>query len=57
MPDYFFFSYARANLDDYLKKFYQDLSDKIRELLGLNRDERVGYFDETSSWVPTGAPR
>jgi FxsC-like protein len=47
MPNYFFFSYARANLDDYLKKFYQDLSDKIREMLGLNREEQVGFFDET----------
>jgi FxsC-like protein len=48
MPDYFFFSYARANLDDYLKKFYDDLSAAIREKTGiLDKEERVGFFDKT----------
>lgn len=46
MPDYFFFSYARANLDDYLRQFYEDLSDKIREKVGLGKEAQVGFFDQ-----------
>jgi FxsC-like protein len=42
----FFFSYARANSDPYLKQFFNDLSDSIRGQLGLDQDEVVGFFDQ-----------
>lgn len=46
MPYYFFFSYARNNNDDYLRKFFDDLSDKIREILGFGPGVQVGFFDQ-----------
>ena len=47
MPHRFFFSYARANANDsYLKQFFDDLSDRIRGQLGLDKDEPVGFFDQ-----------
>ena len=42
----FFFSYARANYDAYLKLFFDDLSEDIRQKLGLDRNAKVGYFDQ-----------
>ena len=42
----FFFSYARANSDEYLKKFFNDLSESIRGQLGLDQDDVVGFFDQ-----------
>lgn len=46
MPYYFFFSYARANNDPYLSQFFDDLSDKIRDKVGLGKDVTVGFFDQ-----------
>lgn len=46
MPHYFFFSYARANNDSYLQRFFEDLSDKIRDILGFSKDKQVGFFDQ-----------
>lgn len=46
MPNLFFFSYARHNSDEYLKKFFDDLSGKIRDQLGLDQEEEVGFFDQ-----------
>jgi FxsC-like protein len=42
----FFFSYARANSDEYLKKFFDDLSVSVRLRLGLDQEEVVGFFDQ-----------
>lgn len=58
MSDLFFFSYSRDNYEDgYLKLFFDELSAKIRERLGLGREERVGYLDQPelklgASWRP-----
>jgi len=46
MAYYFFFSYARNNSDDYLRYFFDELSGKIRDQLGLDQDEEVGFFDQ-----------
>jgi FxsC-like protein len=42
----FFFSYTRNNNDIYLKSFFKDLSDAVRDKLGLGPKEDVGFFDE-----------
>ncbi len=47
MPHLFFFSYARANANDnYLNQFFEDLSQRIRDQLGLDANEAVGFFDQ-----------
>jgi len=46
MPDYFFFSYARGSYDSYLKKFFDELSDRVRQLVGLPRGAQVGFLDQ-----------
>lgn len=47
MPPYlFFFSYARGNSDEYIKKFFDDLSNSIRRQLGSDPQEEVGFFDQ-----------
>lgn len=43
---YFFFSYARDNDSPYLKQFFDDLSQAVREKSRLRGDERVGFFDQ-----------
>lgn len=57
MPDYFFFSYARGSYDDYLKKFFDELSDRVRQRAGLPRDTQVGFLDQQdlelgTAWSP-----
>ncbi len=42
----FFFSYTRGNNDDYLRKFFKELSDDIRERRGLPPSAQVGFFDQ-----------
>lgn len=42
----FFFSYARADCDEYLDRFFKDLSGRIRQQLGLGREKKVGFFDQ-----------
>jgi FxsC-like protein len=46
MSHYFFFSYARGSYDNYLRKFFDELSERVRHLLGLPRDTEVGFFDQ-----------
>jgi FxsC-like protein len=46
MEYYFFLSYARANDNGYLKQFYKDLSQYIRDKEGLGKDAIVGFFDQ-----------
>jgi FxsC-like protein len=42
----FFLSYTRANNDAFLKKFFADLSDVVRELRGEPAGQEVGFFDQ-----------
>ena len=42
----FFFSYTRANNDTYLKKFFDDLSQAIRDIRGEAQNAEVGFFDQ-----------
>lgn len=42
----FFLSYTRANNDVFLKKFFADLSDVVRELRGDPTGREVGFFDQ-----------
>ncbi|HEX6903048.1 MAG TPA: TIR-like protein FxsC [Thermoanaerobaculia bacterium] len=41
----FFFSYARADADDHLGRFFQNLREEVRSLLGLPADHPVGFRD------------
>jgi O-acetyl-ADP-ribose deacetylase (regulator of RNase III) len=41
---WFYFSYARPNLDEYLRQFYLDLSRRVRELTG-DAEHEIGFFD------------
>ncbi len=41
-----FFSYARANNDAYLKQFFDDLSQEVRDRRGLPKEAVVGFFDQ-----------
>src|SRR5947199_6132544 len=43
-PYWFFFSYARDDREDYLKKFYDELVDSVRVNAGGSREE-IGFFD------------
>jgi FxsC-like protein len=42
----FFLSYTRANNDAFLKRFYEELSQSIRDKRGLPAKAVVGYFDQ-----------
>ena len=42
----FFLSYARANNDPFLKTFFDELSQAIRDRRGLARTADVGFFDQ-----------
>lgn len=42
----FFFSYTRSNNGDYLKRFFADLSEEVRERRGLPVGAEVGFFDQ-----------
>lgn len=42
----FFFSYARANNDLFLKMFFDELSQAIRDKRGLPAGAAVGFFDQ-----------
>src|SRR5262245_48069576 len=46
MPYDFFLSYTRANNDAFLKKFFDDLSQGIRDIRGLPKNTEVGFFDQ-----------
>jgi hypothetical protein len=57
----FFFSYARTNRDEYLIRFYKDLSRQVEQRLGLTKEEleqkQIGFLDERdlelgSEWEP-----
>jgi FxsC-like protein len=48
MPYEFFLSYTRANNDAFLKKFFDELSQAIRDLRGLPASAEVGFFDQKS---------
>jgi FxsC-like protein len=53
----FFFSYARANQDPYLDRFFRDLSREVAVLIGKPRDCQVGFLDKESielgaEWSP-----
>ncbi|MFY1691320.1 TIR-like protein FxsC [Plantactinospora sp. WMMB782] len=50
----FFLSYARSDDDPYVERFFLDLSDELRLLLGLPRDETVGFVDTRG--IQLGAP-
>ncbi len=45
MSYWFFFSYARLDRDDYLKKFFDDLKNEVRLLSGELNPDAVGFFD------------
>ena len=42
----FFLSYTRANNDAFLKKFFDDLSQGIRDIKSLGPEAEVGFFDQ-----------
>ena len=42
----FFLSYTRANNDAFLKKFFDELSQAIRDIRGYPASEDVGFFDQ-----------
>lgn len=42
----FFFSYARSNYSPYLKQFFDDLSEDIRQKCGLAPNVEVGFLDQ-----------
>jgi FxsC-like protein len=42
----FFLSYTRANNDPYLKQFFDELSQVIRDLQGAPASTAVGFFDQ-----------
>ncbi|MGZ5131574.1 MAG: TIR-like protein FxsC [Caldimonas sp.] len=46
MGSEFFFSYTRGNNDLYLKKFFTDLSEEVRNRRGLPAGTEVGFFDQ-----------
>ena len=45
MNYWFFFSYARLDRDDFLKKFFEDLKASVRDLSGELDEDEVGFFD------------
>ena len=45
MPE-FFLSYTRANNDVFLQKFFDELSQAVRDRRGLPADAVVGFFDQ-----------
>jgi FxsC-like protein len=48
MMDYwFFFSYAHVDDGNFLRKFYQDLSDEVRGLVGIPK-QQVSFLDRNS---------
>ena len=56
MPYEFFLSYARANYNGYLKKFFNELSSAVRDLLPAPEAREVGFFDQQlelgEEWSP-----
>src|SRR5262245_37659948 len=42
----FFLSYTQANNDVFLTKFFDDLSQAIRDRRGVSRTQSVGFFDQ-----------
>ncbi len=46
MPYEFFFSYTRANNDDYLRKFFAELNDAVRRKAGYPQGTLTGFFDQ-----------
>lgn len=45
---YFFLSYARDDDPAFIQRFFEDLSGKVRDLAGADRNEQVGFLDEHS---------
>ena len=52
MPAHFFLSYARADEDGYVAKFFEDLAREVRRLSGRDGDE-AGFQDYASMRVGT----
>ena len=52
MPAHFFLSYARADEDGYIAKFFDDLAREVRRQSGMNGDE-AGFQDYASMRVGT----
>ncbi len=48
MPYQFFLSYTRGNNDVFLKRFFDELSQAIRDIRGLPPAADVGFFDQTN---------
>src|SRR5689334_10876247 len=46
MPYEFFLSYTRANNDPFLQKFFEELSQAVRDRRGLPQTANVGFFDQ-----------
>src|ERR1044072_2738493 len=42
----FFFSYTRGNYGEYLQRFFNDLSQELREQRGHGKEKVVGFFDQ-----------
>src|SRR5688572_4677483 len=42
----FFLSYSRANNDAFLKRFFDELSQAVRDRRGLPQSAEVGFFDQ-----------
>jgi FxsC-like protein len=42
----FFFSYTRADNDEFMRQFFEDLNDAVRILKGLPQGTQVGFFDQ-----------
>ena len=42
----FYFSYDRSNQDQYLRRFFADLSEEVRIRLGQPSGDAVGFFDQ-----------
>jgi hypothetical protein len=53
----FFFSYKRVGKTAYQRKFFDDLSDELRDLLEFSKEVPVGFFDQSGieageEWEP-----
>ena len=57
---YFFLSYARLDENDnepYIERFFTDLNNDVRSLLGLDRDETIGFRDATTIGLGKSWPK
>lgn len=47
MDFWFFFSYAHADDTEFLRRFYRNLNEEVRQLVGV-RPEQISFFDRNS---------